>query len=170
MAEAPASPGVRRAVAATPLGDFAVATRTGAVVEVQLPGTHRVRAGAGQDPLLRRAVAAVGELAAGREAPLPPLDPRGSAFQLAVWAALAEVPAGEVVTYGELAALAGYPGAARAVGSAMRANPLPLFIPCHRVVAASGLGGYGGGLALKRALLAAEGVEVGEQRSGAAVA
>jgi methylated-DNA-[protein]-cysteine S-methyltransferase len=74
----------------------------------------------------------------------------------------AEVPWGETVTYGELAALAGRPRAARAAGTAMRANPLPFVIPCHRVVAAGNkIGGYGGGrnaIALKRELLAREGV------------
>jgi methylated-DNA-[protein]-cysteine S-methyltransferase len=73
-----------------------------------------------------------------------------------------EVPWGEVVSYGELAALAGRPRAARAVGSAMRNNPIPFVIPCHRVIAAGNLiGGYGGGrnaVALKRELLAREGV------------
>ena len=73
-----------------------------------------------------------------------------------------EVPWGEVVSYGELAAIAGRPRAARAVGSAMRNNPIPFVIPCHRVVAAGNrIGGYGGGrnaIALKRELLAREGV------------
>jgi methylated-DNA-[protein]-cysteine S-methyltransferase len=73
-----------------------------------------------------------------------------------------EVPWGEVVSYGELAGIAGRPRAARAVGSAMRNNPLPFVVPCHRVVAAGHkIGGYGGGrnaIALKRELLAREGV------------
>jgi methylated-DNA-[protein]-cysteine S-methyltransferase len=73
-----------------------------------------------------------------------------------------EVPWGEVVSYGELAVIAGRPRAARAVGSAMRNNPIPFVIPCHRVVAAGHrIGGYGGGrnaVALKRELLAREGV------------
>lgn len=73
-----------------------------------------------------------------------------------------EVGWGETVSYGELAAMAGRPGAARAVGNVMASNPLPLAIPCHRVVASGGrIGGYGGGrdaVALKRALLAREGV------------
>ena len=75
-----------------------------------------------------------------------------------------EVPWGETVTYGELAGLSGRPRAARAVGTAMASNPVPLIIPCHRVVAADGLGGYGGADGrpdLKRALLALEGVHVG---------
>jgi len=74
-----------------------------------------------------------------------------------------EVPWGETVTYGELAAMAGRPRAARAVGTAMASNPVPLLVPCHRVLAANGLGGYGGADGrpdLKRALLALEGVHV----------
>lgn len=71
-----------------------------------------------------------------------------------------EVPFGETVTYGGLAEMAGRPGAARAVGTAMATNPVPIVVPCHRVVAAGGsLGGYGGGLPMKRKLLALEGVE-----------
>ncbi len=66
------------------------------------------------------------------------------------------MPYGETATYGEVAEMIGRPGAARAVGSAMARNPVPLVVPCHRVVAANGIGGYGGGdagIALKRALL-----------------
>jgi methylated-DNA-[protein]-cysteine S-methyltransferase len=73
-----------------------------------------------------------------------------------------DVPWGETVTYGELAAMAGVPGAARAVGTTMARNPVPLVVPCHRVVASGGrIGGYGGGaagVATKRALLAREGL------------
>lgn len=80
-------------------------------------------------------------------------------FQQAVADALRRIPRGEVVTYGELAALAGYPGAARAVGSFCAHNRFALLVPCHRVVGAGGLGGYGAtGLAVKRRLLALEGV------------
>jgi len=76
--------------------------------------------------------------------------------------ALRGVPRGEVVTYGELAALAGAPGAARAAGSFCARNRLGLFVPCHRVVAADGLGSYGSlGVAYKRRLLALEGCELG---------
>lgn len=72
-----------------------------------------------------------------------------------------DVGYGETVSYGELAVMAGRPGAARAVGSTMATNPVPLLVPCHRVLAAGGaIGGYGAGLGTKRALLALEGVEV----------
>ena len=79
-------------------------------------------------------------------------------FHRKVLRTLRKVPYGKTVTYGQLAARAGRPRSARAVGRAMAANPLPLVIPCHRVVASGGgLGGYGGGLDLKRRLLALEG-------------
>jgi len=80
-------------------------------------------------------------------------------FQEALATALRAVPRGEVVSYGELAALAGNPGAARAAGTFCAQNRFMLIVPCHRVVAASGLGGYGSaGTATKRRLLALEGV------------
>lgn len=90
-----------------------------------------------------------------------PLDLRGSGFQLQVWSALREIPRGKVVTYGEIAARIGRPLAARAVGQACGRNRVVLFVPCHRVVAAQGkLGGFGGGLSLKKALLLHEGVSM----------
>jgi methylated-DNA-[protein]-cysteine S-methyltransferase len=85
------------------------------------------------------------------------LAPGGSDFQREVWSALLRIPWGETRTYGELARRLGREGAARAIGTANGANPLPILIPCHRVVAADGLGGYSGGPALKRRLLSLEG-------------
>lgn len=82
-------------------------------------------------------------------------------FQLELLDALRAVPWGEVVSYGELAALAGRPGAARAAGTFCAENRFSLVVPCHRVVAADGIGGYGtSGVALKRRLLALEGVHL----------
>lgn len=84
---------------------------------------------------------------------------RGTAFQLDVWQALLGVPAGRTESYGGLARRARKPGASRAVGGAMNANPVAWLVPCHRVVAGDGgLCGYGGGLSRKRRLLAAEGI------------
>ena len=78
----------------------------------------------------------------------------GTPFQRAVWSALADIPFGETVSYGELTRRVGRPGAARAVGVANGANPIPIVIPCHRVIGADGkLTGYGGGLWRKRRLL-----------------
>ena len=106
----------------------------------------------------RSAVAQILDYLAGkREEFRLDLDLRATGFQIRVYAALLEIPYGEVRSYGEIAESIGEPGAARAVGAAAGANPLPLVVPCHRVVAAHGkLGGFGGGVALKRRLLALE--------------
>ena len=77
-------------------------------------------------------------------------------FRKKVMQELRKVPAGSTVTYGELASTVGSPGAARAVGNVMATNPVPLFVPCHRVVATVGLGGFSGGLDVKRSLLKLE--------------
>jgi methylated-DNA-[protein]-cysteine S-methyltransferase len=83
-----------------------------------------------------------------------PLDPRGTAFQLRVWRALQQIPYGDTLSYGELAARIGQPSAGRAVGLANGRNPLPIVVPCHRVIGRDGtLTGYGGGLGAKRFLL-----------------
>lgn len=85
------------------------------------------------------------------------LDPRGTPFQLEVWRALMDIPPATTVSYGELARRIGRPGASRAVGAANGANPLPIVIPCHRVIGASGaLTGFGGGIETKIWLLAHE--------------
>lgn len=81
----------------------------------------------------------------------------GTPFQKAVWKKLLDVPYGQVTTYKELAESIGRPGAARAVGNAVGANPLPIVVPCHRVLAANGLGGYSGGIGIKKDLLTIEG-------------
>ena len=89
------------------------------------------------------------------------LEPGWTPFQRDLAEALRRVPPGEVVTYGELAALAGRPGAARAAGSFCAGNLFGLFVPCHRVVASNGIGGYGSlGVGYKRRLLELEGVSL----------
>ncbi len=81
-------------------------------------------------------------------------------FQKAILLQEAKVPKGKVISYAQLAAKSGFPGAARAAGSALAKNPFPLAVPCHRAVRSDGsLGGFGGGLEMKRALLEMEGVE-----------
>lgn len=86
-----------------------------------------------------------------------PLAPEGTPFQLEVWRRLCEIPYGETISYGELARRIGNPNASRAVGLANGSNPIPIVIPCHRVIGSNGkLTGYGGGLPIKEKLLALE--------------
>jgi methylated-DNA-[protein]-cysteine S-methyltransferase len=106
---------------------------------------------------LDAAEAALADYFDGRPPALPTLDLRGSAFQRQVWAALVAIPWAETRSYGEIAAALGMPGGARAVGGANHDNPVAILVPCHRVVQVSGrLGGYAGGLDVKRWLLAHE--------------
>ena len=112
----------------------------------------------GSSPVLARTREQLAEYFAGkrREFDLP-LDLRGTAFQRSVWQRLLEIPYGETSTYGALARELGDPGAARAVGLANGSNPIPIVIPCHRVIGANGaLTGFGGGLPIKAALLELE--------------
>jgi methylated-DNA-[protein]-cysteine S-methyltransferase len=85
------------------------------------------------------------------------LAPEGTEFQRTVWNRLREIPYGETISYGELAKRVGNPKASRAVGAANGQNPIPIVIPCHRVIGSNGkLTGFGGGLPVKEALLALE--------------
>ncbi len=115
-------------------------------------------------PLLDQAVEALQDFLRGEVlAPLAlPLDFSGlSPFRRKVMQVLArKIPPGQLISYGDLAMLAGHPGAARAVGSVMSRNPIPIFVPCHRVIGATGPGGFGPGLEIKRKLLALEGTEL----------
>ncbi len=116
----------------------------------------------GWNPVLRRATAQLGQFLAGerREFDLE-LDLRGTPFQIEVWTRLRSIPFGETRSYGEVAAGIGRPGSSRAVGAATGRNPLPVVVPCHRVVGSDGrLVGYAGGLDLKRLLLELEGIDV----------
>ena len=96
-----------------------------------------------------------------------PIAPRGTEFQVQVWSALVDIPFGVVCSYAQLAARLGRPGATRAVGAANGSNPIPILVPCHRVVGSDGsLTGYGGGLERKKALLELEGVRTGSNPRG----
>jgi O-6-methylguanine DNA methyltransferase len=108
------------------------------------------------------AIDALEQYFSGEKKPLShALDLQGTPFQFVVWSALQEIPLGKISTYGEIAGEINRPQAARAVGQACGSNNVVLFVPCHRVVAAHGkLGGFGGGLRLKKALLRHEGVRV----------
>ena len=90
-----------------------------------------------------------------------PLNPEGTSFQQTVWSELLNISYGEVKTYGEIAKNIGLVNSARAVGSAINKNPLPIVIPCHRVVGANNtLTGYSGGFDLKKKLLEIEGIKM----------
>ncbi len=112
-------------------------------------------------------IAQLEEFFAGRRRSFElPLAPEGTEFQRTVWQALTRIPYGETISYGELARRIGKPQASRAVGLANGANPLPIVVPCHRVIGADGsLTGFGGGLDIKRKLLALESSTRGAQRN-----
>jgi methylated-DNA-[protein]-cysteine S-methyltransferase len=107
----------------------------------------------------RTTLAAVKKFFDGQKAKLPPLDLEGTDFQKSVWHQLLKIKPGSTKSYGEVAHAVGRPRASRAVGSACGCNPIPLFIPCHRVLAANKkIGGFGSGLDWKKRLLAVEGI------------
>jgi methylated-DNA-[protein]-cysteine S-methyltransferase len=141
---------------ASPIGPLALVEQDGALVALDFATTDASDA----SPLLRHAELELAEYFAGRRKRFTVrLRPIGSAFQLRAWQALAAIPYGAAASYGMIArALNSGP---RAIGQACRSNPIAIFIPCHRVVAADGLGGFGGkerALDRKRALLAIEGI------------
>jgi methylated-DNA-[protein]-cysteine S-methyltransferase len=114
---------------------------------------------ASDNPLIAIAAEQMREYFAGRLRQFDlPLDPQGTAFQKRVWCELETIPFGQIRSYAQVAVAIGKPKAVRAVGAANGANPLPIVVPCHRVIGSSGrLVGYGGGLALKHRLLELEG-------------
>ena len=138
----------------SPVGVLSVFVRDGAITRLDW---GRV-ASPGDSVVLADAVAQLGEYFAGtRQVFDLPLAPRGSDFQQAFYAALCAIPYGMTRTYGDLARDLGV--SAQAIGQACGANPIPILIPCHRVLAAQGLGGYSGagGVEAKVALLRLEG-------------
>jgi O-6-methylguanine DNA methyltransferase len=110
----------------------------------------------------RATSAALKTILAGRDPEyFPPLDLAGTAFQKSIWNAMRKISPGKTKSYGEIAKAVGRPKAVRAVGGACGANPVPVLVPCHRVLAANQkLGGFGGGLDWKQKLLKREGIEL----------
>jgi methylated-DNA-[protein]-cysteine S-methyltransferase len=111
-----------------------------------------------ETPLIKKAAEQLAEYFAGKRKEFDlPLVLHGTDFQVSVWKALQSIPAGETRSYGDMAALIGKPKACRAVGMANNRNPIPVIVPCHRVIGRDGsLTGYGGGLPVKRYLLELE--------------
>ena len=165
------APGPHEAIVASPVGLLRLVGSDEALQRIDFLGPG------GEAPRVRRGLpdaiaATVAQLSAYFDGTLRtfdlPLAPSGSPFQRDVWEALRAIPFGETTTYGAIARVIGRPDAVRAVGAANGANPIPIVIPCHRVVGSDGsLTGYGGGLDIKRALLALEGVVVDAERQRA---
>jgi len=147
----------------TPIGRLLIAGDDDAVRRIDFPKDGK--AGRPEASWEESARGAVGEAMrqlreyfAGRRSEFElPLAPEGTEFQRTVWNRLREIPYGETISYGELAKRVGNPKASRAVGAANGQNPIPIVIPCHRVIGSNGkLTGFGGGLPVKEALLALE--------------
>jgi O-6-methylguanine DNA methyltransferase len=163
------------AVAATPKGIASIFPIEGSKITaaraVRDPWLdRRVRSGAAlvihasprsHPAYLKRATDALQAYASGKTRRLPAFDLQGTPFQEKVWKKLCEIPTGRTMSYGQLAASIGMPKAARAVGGAVGSNPVPILIPCHRVIGENGsLTGFGLGLPMKRALLDHEGLKL----------
>lgn len=143
----------------SPMGEVGVAVDDDGVCGVQFQGAPPARGVAPPDGLLAAAVVQFTEYFAGTrtEFDLPLVVRSGSEFERRVWDRIAAIEYGETTTYGSIATELGDPGAARAVGTACNRNPLPIVVPCHRVVGAGGkLVGFGGGLPRKVHLLELE--------------
>jgi methylated-DNA-[protein]-cysteine S-methyltransferase len=145
------------ATLSTPIGDLLLVSDGEALVALQFDDDRRgaPTPGAERDPVIREAGAQLQGYFAGERTVFDlPLRASGTPFEQRVWEMLRAIPYGETTSYGALAAQLGEPGAARAVGRANGRNPIPVIVPCHRVIGADGsLTGFGGGLACKRALL-----------------
>lgn len=149
----------------TPVGPLQLGVnREGVLVEILLPNRRPAVSPAGHASTaamqgLRAAGAQLREYFAGKRRIFDvPIEPHGSPFEQQVWNRLLAVPYGVTTSYGAVAAELGLTNGARAVGRANGANPIPIVIPCHRVIGSDGqLTGYGGGLTLKQALLELEG-------------
>lgn len=146
----------------TPCGAFGLTAAGGRITALSFSPPERERIFPADAEVLREAARQIAAYFAGeRKGFALPLALPEKRFYSRVWEALAAIPYGETVSYSELAAAAGSPKAVRAAGMACHLNPIPILIPCHRVVGKNGsLTGYAGGIELKRALLKLEGVVV----------
>ena len=145
----------------TPIGRLVLESDGDVLIGVWLPDERRHgRRDADDVPtVLKETASQLEEYFAGERTEFDvPMELDGTPFQKEVWAELSRIGYGETISYGELARRVGRPRGPRAVGQANGHNPIPIIVPCHRVLAGNGIGGYGGGLKVKRALLAIEGV------------
>lgn len=152
-------------VCPTPLGNITIIEEGNAITHLLLPKQNAPDDSIQKEtPLLKEASAQLSQYFAGQRQTFSlPLSPAGTAFERQVWQALLNIPYGTAVSYGEIAHTIGNPKACRAVGRANSRNPIPIFIPCHRVIGSTGaLTGYTGGLDIKKALLRLEGISFKE--------
>jgi methylated-DNA-[protein]-cysteine S-methyltransferase len=160
-----ATPTYTLPMAATPVGRLVLESDGDVLIGIWLPTSAPPRGrrqGNGDDapPVLKETATQLEEYFAGERTEFDiPMELDGTVFQRAVWEELTRIGYGETISYGELARRVGRPKGPRAVGQANGRNPIPIIVPCHRVLAGNGIGGYGGGLAMKRTLLGIEGVE-----------
>lgn len=144
----------KRTVIQTPLGRMLIEGKNGAIERVSFTDEELLPA---TDELLQRAEKQLLQYFAGERCTFDlPVRMKGTAFQMAAWKALREIPYGETVTYGQQAEMMGHPKACRAVGGANHQNRLLILVPCHRVVAKGGMGGFGAGIEKKLFLLELE--------------
>jgi len=144
----------------TPIGTLRLVSNGAALVKIEFAGQHSADGGhATSDAVLAACAAQLTDyFAAQRRHFELPLAAQGTPFQQSVWAALANIPYGELRSYRDIARTIGNPAAVRAVGAANGRNPLPIVVPCHRVIGSNGsLTGFAGGLETKKFLLQMEG-------------
>ena len=145
----------------SPIGRLVLECDGDVLIGVWLPNERRHARNDADDvpPVLKETASQLDEYFAGERTDFDVrMELDGTDFQREVWTELTRIPYGETISYGELARRVGRPSAPRAVGQANGRNPIPVIVPCHRVLASNGIGGYGGGLKVKRQLLAVEGV------------
>ena len=151
---------MRQQLIATPIGTLQLVSEKGVLIEINWENKYRAVAEATHEDseLLALAAAEVTHFLKSEQRNFTvPIEPRGTAFQSSVWRELRNIPWGETRSYHDIACSLEKPSASRAVGAAIGRNPLPLIIPCHRVIGSNGsLTGFAGGLTIKRQLLLIE--------------
>ena len=148
----------------TKIGNMAIIEENNSIIEIQMNKKIEEQISQKDTPLLKETEEQLLEYLEGKRKVFQvPLNPKGTKFMKEVWTALQEIPYGETKTYGQIAQRIGKPKAARAVGMANHRNPIPIIIPCHRVIGSNGkLVGYALGMEKKEFLLTLEGIDKNE--------
>lgn len=145
----------------TKIGNMAIIEEDNEIIAIEINQEIRENIMQKETPLLKETGKQLLEYLEGKRKNFTvPLNPKGTKFMQEVWTALQEIPYGETRTYGQIAQRIGKPKAARAVGMANHRNPIPIIIPCHRVIGSNGkLVGYALGMKMKKFLLTLEGID-----------